>query len=369
MIVLHVNFDFDRGLSEPDELLDRYSTLTGWSEALLEAGAARVVVLQRFHRRVAVTRNGVDYRFVNSWRMGPPNLEAIGIAHVNGLHFPARTRLLRASLRRQTPLVVQDHASGPPPVSSISRAVRRAALDRVDAFLFTASQQAEPWRSAGLIGPHQAVHEVLEASTDLGPIDRGPARAASGVDGAPAVLWVGRLNENKDPITVLTGFEQLLDAFPTATLTMVFGSDDLLAAVNARIAGSAALRGRVRLTGYVPRDRLAAYYSAADIFVLGSHHEGSGYAVIEACACGAVPVVTNIPPFRSITGNGVVGALWQPGDATALARALIDTAFRDLDAARSAVRGHFTGTLSWAAVGQRAMAIYGEVRARREGSL
>ena len=131
MIVLHVNFDFDRGLSEPDELLDRYSTLTGWSEALLGAGAARVVVLQRFHRTAAVTRNGVDYRFVDTWRSGASRISnAIGIAHVNGLHFPGRTRLLRASLRWQTPLVVQDHASGPPPVSPISRALRRAALAR-----------------------------------------------------------------------------------------------------------------------------------------------------------------------------------------------------------------------------------------------
>jgi glycosyltransferase involved in cell wall biosynthesis len=369
VIVLHVNFDFDRGLSGPDELLDRYSTLTGWSEALLAAGAARVIVLQRFHRSAAVTRNGVDYRFVDSWRMRPPDLEKIGIAHVNGLHFPVRTRLLRASLRWRTPLVVQDHASGLPPVSPLSRAVRRAALARVDAFLFTARQQAEPWRAAGLIGAHQTVHEVLEASTDLRPIDRATARAASGVDGAPAVLWVGRLNDNKDPLTVLAGFEQVLESFPAATLTMVFGADDLLPAVNARVAASPALRGRVRLVGHVARDRLAAYYSAADIFVLGSHHEGSGYALIEACACGAVPVVTAIPPFRLMTGDGAVGALWRPGDVGALTRALVDTAFRNLDTARSAVREHFTRTLSWAAVGQRAMAIYAEVRARREGSL
>jgi glycosyltransferase involved in cell wall biosynthesis len=369
LTVLHVNFDFDRGLSEPDELLDRYSTLTGWSEALLGAGAARVVVLQRFHRTATVTRNGVDYRFVDSWRVAPPNLESIGIAHVNGLHFPGRTRLLRARLRREIALVVQDHAGGPPPVSPISRALRRAAHDRVDAFLFTVNQQAEPWRAAGLIGPHQAVHEVLEASTDLRPVDRASARAASGVDGTPAVLWVGRLNENKDPLTVLAGFERLLDPFPAATLTMAFGSDDLLPAVNARVAASAALRGRVRLVGYVPRDRLAAYYSAADLFVLGSHHEGSGYALIEACACGAVPVVTNIPPFRLITANGAVGALWQPADVTGLGRALVDMAFRDLGAAGAAVRGHFTRNLSWAAVGARAMAIYAEVRARRQGSL
>jgi hypothetical protein len=41
--VLQVNFDFDPSFANPDELLDQYSTLTGWSEALLEAGADGVV--------------------------------------------------------------------------------------------------------------------------------------------------------------------------------------------------------------------------------------------------------------------------------------------------------------------------------------
>ena len=46
---------------------------------------------------------------------------------------------------------------------------------------------------------------------------------------------------------------------------------------------------------------MAAFYSAADLFVVGSHHEGSGYSLMEACACGAMPVVTDIPTFRLLT--------------------------------------------------------------------
>ena len=58
---------------------------------------------------------------------------------------------------------------------------------------------------------------------------------------------------------------------------------------------------------------MTTFYSAADLFVVGSHHEGSGYALMEACACGAVPVVTGIPTFRLLTGSGSIGALWTPG--------------------------------------------------------
>ena len=43
------------------------------------------------------------------------------------------------------------------------------------------------------------------------------------------------------------------------------------------------------------RARVEELMRAADIFTLGSHREGSGYALTEALACGLPPVVTDIP--------------------------------------------------------------------------
>ncbi len=72
---------------------------------------------------------------------------------------------------------------------------------------------------------------------------------------------------------------------------------------------------------------------AADLFVLGSHREGSSFALIEALATGLTPVVTDIPSLRALTGNGAVGALWPCGDAGALDDALRSA--RRGDSARS----------------------------------
>jgi glycosyltransferase involved in cell wall biosynthesis len=238
----------------------------------------------------------------------------------------------------------------------------------VDAFLFTSARLADPWRAANIIRPHHHVYEVLEASTTLRPMARAAAREASGVTGSPALLWVGRLNANKDPLTVLAGFERIMKPHPDASLTMVFGSDELLPAIRARLSESPLLARRVRLVGRVPHGALPAYYSAADVFVLGSRHEGSGYALIEACACGAIPVVTDIPAFRVITGDGMRGALWPPGDDLGLASALLEMGGRDLGALRAGLAVHFAKELSWTAVGRRALEIYTEVRARRRGS-
>ena len=360
--VVQVNYAVDNGLTDPDALLDRYFTLTGWSGALVRAGAGPVAVVQQFHRDVRIVRHGVDYVFRRTGVAAAAAALRPDVAHVNGLIFPARTWRLRRALDRRAALVVQSHSDG----GAIGRApalrlLGRAARGAVDAFLFAADEHAAAWREAGLIASGQPAYQVMEASTRLAPIDRDTARRQSGVRGATAVLWVGRLNANKDPLTVLGGFERALTDLPGATLTMVYGMAEQLGEVRARIDGSPALTGRVRLAGAIPHERMAAFFSAADLFVLGSHHEGSGYALMEACACGAVPVVTDIPTFRVLTGAGSVGALWTPGDAAGCARALAGAGRRDLEVERARLADHFARELSWDAVGKRAAEIYGQV--------
>jgi glycosyltransferase involved in cell wall biosynthesis len=176
------------------------------------------------------------------------------------------------------------------------------------------------------------------------------------------------LNANKDPMTIVHGFERSLAWLPGATLTMVYSSDDLLPAVRDRLRASPALQRRVRLVGRVPPDQMPAFYSAADLFVLGSHHEGSGFALIEACACGVVPVVTNIPTFRAITADGSLGVLWNVGDAGGFARALVEAGQCDVAAARARIREHFDRALSWEVVGRQAMDAYRDSVARRRAA-
>lgn len=92
----------------------------------------------------------------------------------------------------------------------------------------------------------------------------------------------------------------------------------------------------------------------------------SGYSLMEACAGGAIPVVTDIPMFRLMTAGGTVGALSTAGDAASCA--LVAVARRDLDAAPARLGHHFDHELSWEAVGLRAVEFYRSVmgcRSRR----
>jgi glycosyltransferase involved in cell wall biosynthesis len=166
---------------------------------------------------------------------------------------------------------------------------------------------------------------------------------------------------------VLEGISAAICELPRLRLYCCFGNAPLLRAVRSRIASDARLRDRVHLLGRVHHERIELLMRAADIFVLGSHREGSGYSLIEALACGLPPVVTDIPSFRSLTKGGAVGKLWPCGDSHALGQALVSIASCPSSALRAAVRTHFERELSSNALGVKLTAMYAEVLARHRG--
>jgi glycosyltransferase involved in cell wall biosynthesis len=230
-------------------------------------------------------------------------------------------------------------------------------------------EQARPFADAGLVRRDTRLYEIPESTSRFSPGDRVEARRLTGLAGEPAVLWVGHLNNNKDPLTVLQGISAAACSLPRLQLYCCFGSAPLLQAVQARIAADPNLHGRVHLLGRVPHDRIEQLMRAADVFVLGSHHEGSGYSLIESLACGLPPVVTDIPSYRSLTGAGAVGMLWPCNDPQALRTALLAMAARADAGMRAAVRAHFDRELSFDALGRKLVALYASVLEHRHDGL
>ncbi|HEX2080341.1 MAG TPA: glycosyltransferase family 4 protein [Longimicrobium sp.] len=355
------------------ELLDAWPTLTAVAGAAAGVGV-EVTVVQAGWRDEVLQRAGVPVHFVaepggstlpERLSTGVPlrlmaRVRALrpDVIHFHGLGFPVPTRIAC----RLAPVLVQDHSDRVPPPSR--RGLRRWGLARAAGVAFTARELAQPFVAAGVLPGEMPVFEVLESSTRLTPGDVGGARAAAGVHGDPCVLSVGRLNEGKDPLTVLDAFARAAPRLPDAHLWMAFGDAPMLDAVQARIGANPVLRERAHLLGRVPHERVQDLCRAADLFVSASRREGSGYAVLEALACGATPLVTDIPAHRRIVRGGAVGGLFPPGDAGALAGLILVHAGRDRDAARVAARGHFERHLSFEAVGRELRQAY-EQLARR----
>jgi glycosyltransferase involved in cell wall biosynthesis len=380
--IVQANAVYHPAVRDAPALLDLYYTLTEWSEAMAGAGA-QVSVVQRFHTPGRFERNGIPYEFVKDAQVpwlstGSAPAEFINaiaahatdVVHVNGLIFPQLVAEIRRAVGARTAIVVQHHGGefpirGNGIVGMWQRRRWRAGLAAADAVSFTAREQADPWRAAGVLG-HQRVVELIEAGTTLRGIDRTRARTAIGVTADPLLLWVGRLTTNKDPLTVLDGVEQALAALPNARLMMVFGDDTLIEAVDTRVRRSALLAERVMLAGRVSREEISNYYAAADVFISGSHAEGSGYALIEAMSFGLVPVVTDIPSFRVIAGD--CGARWAPGDASACASALTRVCTSNLAEERARVLERYTAALRWEAIASRTLAEYQELIDARRGA-
>jgi glycosyltransferase involved in cell wall biosynthesis len=371
MRVVQVNCAIDAQGREPEALLRAWPTVPLVAEAVAATGA-EVTVLQASRFTAEHRRAGVTYRFVaeprgrrNSAGLAPWRLAAAArrvrpdVIHFNGLGFPLH---LAAMTRLGLPVLVQDHASLP---GGKLGKLRRWSLRGVAGLVFTAAAQAEPFRQGGELPAGLPIFAVPESSSRFAPGDREEARRATGVAGNPALLWVGRLNANKDPLTVLEAVRRALPRLPDLELWCLYSEADMLPEVERTLRDDPALAARIHLLGRRPHSQMEALYRACDLFVLASRREGSGYSLIEALACGATPVVSDIPSFRALTGGGAVGALAPCGDAAAFAERIAELARQPRDRLRAAALAHFERELSPAALGRKLLDTYREVACAR----
>ena len=361
--VVQVGFYVDPQRREPAQLLEAWPTLVDVAEAAQEGGM-RVSVVQAGRRAQTLSRNGVRYHFFAAGADAPALIGSLDpdVIHVHGLHFPREVLRLAAHVP-DVPILLQDHASRPPRLWR--RALHRRAFAAAAGGAFCAKAQSWPFEQARLLDGRTSVHAIPESTSRFIPGARDEARARTGLGGNPCLLWVGSLSPRKDPLTVLEGVSRAVDVLPGLELWCCYGEAPLASAVAKRLQEDGRLRGRVHLLGRRPHGQIESLMQAADVFVLGSHSEGSGYALIEALACGLPPLVTDIPSFRSLTGNGAIGRLWWRGDPQSLADGLLGVAAELGPARRAGVRGYFERELSLPALGRQLEACYTALITRR----
>jgi glycosyltransferase involved in cell wall biosynthesis len=89
--------------------------------------------------------------------------------------------------------------------------------------------------------------------------------------------------------------------------------------------------------------------------VLGSHYEGSGYALSEALRCGCIPVITDIPSFRMMTDEGRLGALWQTDNKLSFVEAAKKAISKPIQAEGNYCISYFNHKLSFEAIARLAL--------------
>jgi glycosyltransferase involved in cell wall biosynthesis len=194
------------------------------------------------------------------------------------------------------------------------------------------------------------VHEIAlgpDSALPPGP-SRDAAREKLQIEG-PFLLSVGSIFRRRHPLTLLRAIKGLVPRHPDLILDMV--GENRTDLDLGRAVDDLGLSGRVRLSGFVPEEGLAARYAAADVGIYLSEYEGFGLPALEVLSRG-VPLVTSPAPA---TGElfGEASLLASAQDALGIAEA-VASLLADPDLRRTLVRkGHEVASrFSWAKTAQ-----------------
>jgi glycosyltransferase involved in cell wall biosynthesis len=136
----------------------------------------------------------------------------------------------------------------------------------------------------------------------------------------PQILYVGQLIALKGVDVLLCAMQRLLRQ-RKATLVLVYHDGELEARYR-QLARKLGISEHVRFAGFVGPQELGPTYHAASVLVLPSYAESLPSVITEAMLCGLPVVATNIGgiPYQV----GPFGAVVPPGNADALASALVE---------------------------------------------
>jgi glycosyltransferase involved in cell wall biosynthesis len=179
------------------------------------------------------------------------------------------------------------------------------------------------------------------------------------------VLWQGILFPYKGVDVLLEAWQGVEARVPGAWLVIAgTGAPELLQAVRAQVAQLGLKRVRLDFR-FVPAHELVALYRRADVVVYPYRAITTSGALATGLALGKAIVATNLPAFRELLTDRETALLVAPGDAPALAAALVavalDADLRQRLAAR--VRQIDFGDGAWREIAQQTVAAYRAVLA------
>jgi glycosyltransferase involved in cell wall biosynthesis len=150
--------------------------------------------------------------------------------------------------------------------------------------------------------------------------------SALGIEpGQPLVGSIGNLRRIKNHQLLIEAMARVVEREPAARAVLVGQSLNSEPDYPAELEGEIRRRGldhAVHLAGF--RDDVGAVLQRLDILCLTSHSEGMPNAVLEAMAAGRPVVAVRVGGVPELIQHGVNGLIVPPGDAGALAEALLE---------------------------------------------
>ncbi|MGH9927994.1 MAG: glycosyltransferase family 4 protein [Pyrinomonadaceae bacterium] len=196
--------------------------------------------------------------------------------------------------------------------------------------------------------------------------ETGGARGRLGI-GDDFLLTVGTLEPRKNLSVLVDAFREVARARPQdKTQLVIAGGRGWLSNPLFETIEKSPVRDRIVLTDYLHDNDLQALYSSCRAFVFPSIHEGFGLPPLEAMACGAPVIVSDIPALAEMAGEAAL--LFDPRSAselTAKILLLLEGEARDnLRRALSTAGRQRAAQFSWERTARETLQVYAEARQR-----
>ena len=136
---------------------------------------------------------------------------------------------------------------------------------------------------------------------------------------AKVLLFIGRLNNEKGVLDLVTAFSQLATNFPNLYLLLVGEDECSIEAKVSKILYN--LEKKYRRVPFTPQPE--NYMNASDIICLPSYREGFGSVLIEAASIGLPSIASNIYGIRDAVLDGKTGVLHEPKNILEIKMAII----------------------------------------------
>jgi len=138
----------------------------------------------------------------------------------------------------------------------------------------------------------------------------------------PHLLWMRAFHRNYGPVMALEVLARVRERVPAATMTMG-GVDHGMLGEAKRAAARLGLEQAVEFPGYLDGPARAEAFARSDLFLNTNIVDNTPVSVIEAAACGLVPVANRIGGVPVLLTDDVDSRLVDAGDVDAMADAIV----------------------------------------------
>ncbi len=215
--------------------------------------------------------------------------------------------------------------------------------------------------------PEARVTVVYEAaSADYAPVDRAVGAVIAARHGVHQdyVLNVGSLEPGKNRARLIHAMRQLRDEGVDNAL-LVVGQKAWDYERDFQLVNELGMRDRVVFAGYVPQADMPALYSGATAFACPSLYEGFGLPILEAMACGAPTLTSNVSATAEVAGEAAL--LVDPLSVAAIRDGLRELLTDETLRARLSEAGRARAAeFSWSRAADETHAVYERVHAKRD---